>query len=178
MRNSQCIFVELLVNKLADIGLGRLKKRLICIPTHILLISKFNISFGFPRSDTCSFCDKVMVQIDALNSQIKQTNPDLDKYKQLNDDLKSLHTKKEVHLRRAKTFYDRKRAARLEAQQNPQIEAIAMDFEKNLPVPNIQTNDVYYRRQLSFYMFNIHVLSTSEAIFYTYPEVCGKKRIR
>ncbi|XP_039290187.1 uncharacterized protein LOC120352657 [Nilaparvata lugens] len=137
--------------------------------------SKFNISFGYPRSDTCSFCDKVSVQIDALNDKIKKTNPDLNEYKELSVELESLQTKKELHLRKAKTFYDRKRAARQEAQKNPQKEAIAMDFEKNLPVPNIQTNDVYYRRQLSFYMFNVHVLSTAEAVFYTYPEVCGKK---
>lgn len=140
-----------------------------------VFISKFNISFGFPRSDTCSFCDELLVQMNALNDKIKKTESSSDTYKQLNEELKSFQTKKELHLRKAKTFYDRKRAARYEAQQNPQKEAIAMDFEKNLPVPNIQTNDVYYRRQLAFYMFNIHVLSTSEAIFYTYPEVCGKK---
>uniref|UniRef100_A0A6P7GF72 Uncharacterized protein LOC114341656 n=1 Tax=Diabrotica virgifera virgifera TaxID=50390 RepID=A0A6P7GF72_DIAVI len=50
-----------------------------------------------------------------------------------------------------------------------------MDFQKNLPVPNISTNDVYYRRQLSFYMFNIHKLSDSKSFFYIYAEIYGKK---
>ena len=48
-----------------------------------------------------------------------------------------------------------------------------MDFQKNLHLPNISTNDVYYRRQLSLYSFNIHVLSTSESFFYCYPETVG-----
>nr|XP_022911724.1 uncharacterized protein LOC111422745 [Onthophagus taurus] len=46
---------------------------------------------------------------------------------------------------------------------------------KNLPVPNIPTNDVYYKRQLSFYMFNIHVLSTAESYFFTYDQTIAKK---
>ncbi|PSN42801.1 hypothetical protein C0J52_20545 [Blattella germanica] len=54
-------------------------------------------------------------------------------------------------------------------------ESITMDFQKNLHLPNISTNDVYYRRQLSLYSFNIHVLSTSESFFYCYPETVGGK---
>lgn len=54
-------------------------------------------------------------------------------------------------------------------------EALCMDFAKNLPLPNISTNDVYYKRQLSVYSFTIHVLSTSQCIFYTYPEIIGRK---
>ena len=37
------------------------------------------------------------------------------------------------------------------------------------------TNDVYYSRQLSFYSFNIHTLSTNEAIFFCYDETIGNK---
>lgn len=46
---------------------------------------------------------------------------------------------------------------------------------KNLPVPNITTNDVYYKRQLSIFGLNIHDLSTGESVFYLYPETVGKK---
>lgn len=42
-------------------------------------------------------------------------------------------------------------------------------------MPNITTNDVYYKRQLSVYIFNIHVLSTGDSIFYIYPETIGHK---
>lgn len=52
---------------------------------------------------------------------------------------------------------------------------IAMDFQKNMSFPNIFTNDVYYRRQLSMYLFNIHSFRDNDAVFYCYPEVNGKK---
>lgn len=38
-------------------------------------------------------------------------------------------------------------------------EAIVMDYAKNLLVPNLPTNDAYYKRLLTLVSFNIHVLS-------------------
>ena len=72
-------------------------------------------------------------------------------------------------------FYFRKKEARKRSQQTTDTESIAMDFQKNLTLPNITTNDVYYSRQLSFYSFNIHTLSTNEAVFYCYDETTGRK---
>lgn len=50
-----------------------------------------------------------------------------------------------------------------------------MDFQKNLPIPNITTNDVYYKRQLTLCMFNIHILSTDESYFFVYDETVAYK---
>ena len=44
-----------------------------------------------------------------------------------------------------------------------------------MPCPNITTNDVYYRRQLSIYSFNIHNLTTNEVFVYFYDETKGNK---
>ena len=44
-----------------------------------------------------------------------------------------------------------------------------------MPVPNKTSNDVYYKRQLSFYSFNIHVLSSDDVYFYCYDETVAKK---
>ena len=44
-----------------------------------------------------------------------------------------------------------------------------------MPCPNVATNDVYYRRQLSLYTFNIHNLGTNDVFLYTYDESTGKK---
>ena len=49
------------------------------------------------------------------------------------------------------------------------------DFWKNSPTPNIRTNDVFYRRQLSFHAFNAYVLSDSSAFIYTYNETIAKR---
>lgn len=56
----------------------------------------------------------------------------------------------EVQKRKANWFYGRKRQARKQAQNCKELEAIKTDFRKNLPIPNISTNDIYYKRQLSF----------------------------
>lgn len=50
-----------------------------------------------------------------------------------------------------------------------------MDFGRNLQVPDISTSEVYFKRQLSFYVFNVHVLSTGVSVFYTYDQTEGKK---
>lgn len=80
--------------------------------------------------------------------------------------MKSMELINRVHKMKAETLYKRKFQAKI-SMKAPHIEAVCFDFQKNLPVPNITTNDVYYRRQLSFHSFNIHVLSTQDSVFYT-----------
>ena len=46
---------------------------------------------------------------------------------------------------------------------------------KNLPTPNVTTNDVFYRRQLSVHAFNIHVLSSNAVFVYMYDETTAKR---
>lgn len=50
-----------------------------------------------------------------------------------------------------------------------------MNYGKNLQVPNIANNDVYYKRQLSVYVFNIHVVASSKSIFFLYAETEWKQ---
>lgn len=125
-----------------------------------IFVNKFNISFGYPRSDTCSHCDEYK----AKKSDPSQAS-----------NVSALDMNNQLHLKKAEAFYQRKRSERKRAQKHRHIEAIAMDYQKNLPLPNISTNDVYYKRQLSFYLFNIHVLASGEALFYTYTETAAKK---
>lgn len=71
------------------------------------------------------------------------------------NELRTLNVNHEVHLRKQKVFYDRKKQAKVEAMQTNSKEAISMDFSKNFQCPNIATNDVYYKRQLPTCIFNI-----------------------
>lgn len=61
------------------------------------------------------------------------------------------------------------------AKKIPDLEAIVMDYQRNLTIPNITTNDVNYHRQLNFISFNIYVLSDESSIFYTYDETVKRK---
>ena len=122
---------------------------------------KFNIAFGYPRKDTCSTCDAFEIKLKAENLGAEE--------------MAQLIREKELHVRKGQVFYDRKSTAGQKAKGRPTFAALAFDFSKNLPAPNISTNDVYYRRQLSLYSFNVHSLPDDVVFFYCYDETMGKK---
>ncbi|XP_072401358.1 uncharacterized protein [Diabrotica undecimpunctata] len=138
--------------------------------------TKFNISFGYPRSDTCSECDKFLAEMKSLKLSLEHLPVGTEVSRQeIEAHIGKLHIANSVHKAKAETFYDRKRSARKKAMKTVEMEAIALDYQKNLNLPNITTNDAYYKRQLTFISFNIHVMSTNQPIFYCYPETVGGK---
>lgn len=138
-----------------------------------IFTQNFNISFGYPRTDTCSICDTFLAKLKCLQKDIETA--DEPQKEKLSIEIKRSTTENKLHKKRAQEFYTRKRKSKIASRQDVRKESICMDYGRNLPVPNITTNDVYYKRQLSVYLFNIHVLSTSESVFYVYPENIGKK---
>ena len=141
-----------------------------------IFVNNFNISFGFPRSDTCSICDQHLAKTRSLKLELKNQLPGNEtEMSNLEKQLTTLNTENKLHKLKADTFYKRKRAAKNKSMQSEEFEAITMDFAKNLPMPNITTNDVYYKRQLTFISFNIHLLGCNDVIFYTYPQTIAKK---
>lgn len=135
---------------------------------------KFNISFGYPRQDTCSVCDQFEVKIQHCLKMLNSPESEEDKNRVMTEKA-ALTIQKTLHLKKAAVFYERKRRAKKEAQVRHDCAAIAFDFQKNLPCPNISTNDVYYKRQLSLYSFNIHTLDTNDVHLYCYDETTARK---
>ncbi|XP_071050843.1 uncharacterized protein [Onthophagus taurus] len=133
----------------------------------------FNISFGYPRTDTCSTCDQFMAKKRVLLAE--KLNKRDNETKKIERLIEKIELENTVHKSQAEQFYIRKKASKLESKKSKEIEAICFDFSKNLPAPNLSTNDVYYKRQLSIYAFNIHILGNSQSVFYVYPEFVGKK---
>lgn len=134
----------------------------------------FNIGFGYRRSDTCSYCDAFKAKQTALEMESNETSASEAK-QGLIDELRTLNVDHEIHLSKQKIVYDRKKQAKVEAMQTNSKEAISVDLSKNFQCPNIAINDVYYKRQLSTYIFNIHILSDSSSYFYVYLETIAKK---
>lgn len=83
-----------------------------------------------------------------------------------------------VHKLKADVFYVRKIQAKCKSRKSESLESLTMDFQKNLPTPNISTIIVYYKRQLSMYSFNIHILSYNDIVLYAYPDTVGSKRFK
>lgn len=147
----------------------------------------FNIAFGYPRTDTCSTCDEYLAKMKCLEyekekSSEKPVHTSPNKKQKISRsmediaaEIKQLTTSHDLHLCKAKSFYSIKKQSKLSSRKSNVRESICIDFGKNFPIPKIPTNDVYYKRQLSIYMFNIHVLSDSRSVFYVYPETIAKK---
>lgn len=139
-----------------------------------IFCTDFNIAFGYPRKDTCSQCDLLTAKKSCLESELVGIT-DETKKQELESKIKDIMADKDIHLLQAGEWYKLKKKSKLAAQKNKKVEAIVFDYAKNYPVPNITTNDVYYKRQLSVYLFNIHVLSTGQSVYYVYPEHVGNK---
>lgn len=133
--------------------------------------TNYNISFGYPRSDTCSHCDDLDAKIELLKKSGCENSDSDDKLKQLD----KLNQELELHKRKASVFYERKKRSRIKCSKTVEEEAITIDYQKNLCVPNIATNTVYYKRQLTVHLFNIHVLSTGDSYFYVYDQTIAKR---
>jgi len=135
--------------------------------------TKFNISFGYPRKDTCGVCDSQKAKVANLMEKLKNATPSSAPiaYSEIEKEL----NEKNLHLRKAEQFYKVKRIYRKKSIKTDTFEAISIDYQKNLPTPHITTNDAFYRRQLNFITFNVHILSSGKSIFYTYDESVAKK---
>lgn len=151
-----------------------------------IFTKEFNIGFGYPRTDTCSICDEYLAKMKCLEHEKQKSSESLDtslnkkqkivRTKQdITAEIKKLTTLHNLHLSKAKSFYSIKKHSKLLSRKSNVRESICIDFGKNFSIPKIPTNDVYYKRQLSIYMFNVHVLSDSRSVFYVYPETIGKK---
>lgn len=120
----------------------------------------FNLSFGYPRTDTCQICDRLKVLIDQeINTEIKQ----------------QLEVEKQIHLSKAEVFYSDLKLYGDEAKANECIEMLTFDFQQNFPLPHIPSGDVYYKRQLWSYNFCIFSGKTGKSYHFMYDVTIGKK---
>lgn len=106
----------------------------------------YNISFGYPRTDTCvTCCDEQKLKKTALIKSLENSlGDDRDK---IEKELKDLQNKIKLHKLKAEWFYRKKRTARLGCRKSQKKEAISMDFGRNISLPDISTSEVYFRRQ-------------------------------
>lgn len=119
---------------------------------------EFNIAFGFPRSDICDTCEKQHAQIKAA---------ELAGDKNLVNKLK---VENEVHVRKADVFTVQINEDTECARQSGDMAVIAIDFEKNLPLPLTGIGQEYYKRQLWIHNFCIHDCVNDSATMYLYSE--------
>lgn len=91
--------------------------------------TKFNLSFGKPRSDTCGVCDA--------------------------------HEDNEEHRTKYRQAFEQQRIDREMAKTDDSVVYLTMDLQQVMPLPKLTTSKAFYLRQLSFYNFGIHSITSS-----------------
>ena len=79
----------------------------------LIFVNEYNISFGYPRTDTCSICDKYRADISKIESEINER--DETQVECLIKQKKELMIQNELHKRKADKFYEIKRSERLKS---------------------------------------------------------------
>jgi hypothetical protein len=86
----------------------------------------------------------------------------------------NLQAQKEAHLGMFKKFTLMKQKYSNAAKKGS-ISMLTFDYMQNLVIPNLQTNDVYYRTQVRIYVFGVHNVQKNSATMYVYDEQNGCK---
>lgn len=123
-------------------------------------VTNFNLSFGYPRSDTCSTCDTLKQRLESATTD---------------QEIQDLLATKELHLYKAKAFYDDLKAKTQLAIQDETVETICFDYQQNLPFAVLPTGEIFYARQLWVYNQGFHGAKENISVMYMFDESIGKK---
>lgn len=102
---------ELNIKKMFDMFCSQNENIQVSYETYRTIFStEFNISFGFPRMDTCSTCDEYIAKSKILEAEILllNINTDVDQINKKNSELKRLRVENTVHKKKQKNFMNEK----------------------------------------------------------------------
>lgn len=99
-----------------------------------IFYSRFNLGFGNPRQDVCSFCEQLRMKIRIESDSTK---------------LQQLITEFRLHKRKAKSFYS------LMNESLPNTLTVCFDMQQNQPLPKLSVGEVFYSRQVWLYNLTI-----------------------
>jgi len=120
---------------------------------------EYNLSFKKPSSDTCSTCDRMQNILSCGSAGERQ----------------EAVTAKGIHLRKADSARDTYRTNVAHARVESDTACIVFDLQKTLATPQLQTNKVYYMRQLWTYNLDIHDCKSGNAYMYMWHEATASR---
>lgn len=128
--------------------------------------TRFNISFFKPKKDRCNTCNN-MANVESLE----------DKESALYQKIKEKYDKHNIVKEKAR---DLKNGAKEEFQKNSKtsckdLNVMCIDYQKNLTLPNSETNAFYYQRKVGVYNFTVYDIGRSLATCYCYDENIANK---
>lgn len=136
--------------------------------------TKFNISFGYSRSDTCSTCDEQKAN-EATIEKATEKSTDPDEKAKLETDLRKLQAEIKLHKLRADWFYKHKRNAKMQAKKLLHVRPLlwimvviylSRTFLRTMFITNGNFSSI--RSTLMFWL-------VVNLFFYTYDQTVAKK---
>lgn len=103
-----------------------------------------------PKKDTCNKCDTFAIKIKNLPEGEEKDRVSLE------------HS---IHLAEAEKARDKMNSDIKKATESNEIETLTFDMEKTLPLPRLNTNIIFYKRQLWLYNCGIYAGKEAKSIF-------------
>lgn len=114
-----------------------------------VFLTKFNIGFSSPASDTCSQCTRLKHLVRSEKDQAKK-NTYITEYR--------------VHKKRAKAFYE------LSKEDPENSLTFCFDLQQVQPLPRTPISDAFYSQQISLYSFCCVAMNSKNPTFYIWTE--------
>jgi len=112
-----------------------------------------------PKKDTCSYCDRLKIQISNTNCSNEQ---------------KIILTNQQTqHHAEAEEAFNSKRNDISTSVENTCV--ITFDLQQCLPTPSLESSVAFYKRQLWTYNFTVHNTVSSKAVCYIWNETIAKR---
>ena len=114
---------------------------------------EFNLSFGYPRSDTCQICDELRIAVASASAEAQDN--------ELNSQLVE-------HQLKASQAYQLLQSDTKLSENDPELHVITFDLQQNLPVPTLTHSSLH---QLWVYnQFGNHVCNCGSAVMCMWNE--------
>ena len=120
----------------------------------------FNYGFGRPRTDVCGICAEMEVKIKAEKHQATRNR---------------LKSELQLHKRKAKASYDKLKDSSAKAQEQLEVDTIAIDFQQNIPFPHLPVGEIFYMRQIWLYNFCVWSAKNRTSTMYMWPDTVAKR---
>lgn len=121
---------------------------------------EYNLSFGYPRSDTCETCDLLHVAIQASKSE---------------NESMEVQAELAAHQEKASQGYSTLRSDTEATKSSTDSTLFTFDLMQNLPVPTLTHGCMFYSCQLWVYNFGIHNSSTGVATMCLWNEAIASR---
>ncbi|CAH2018113.1 unnamed protein product [Acanthoscelides obtectus] len=127
---------------------------------HDIFKSKFNLRFGLPRSDTCSYCDKLFMKLCSTDDA---------------NEKKKIEIESEIHHRKAEAGYKTLKDDTETSKLNPNYVVLCTDLQQVLFCPNLTHSSVFYQRQFSTYNYAVHNMGEENATMLLWHEAMAHR---